>query len=416
MIRDAYRAHEDAIIRSGTFIEIELSNFALHPLNSLGRVLWRDIHRASTPERIRIYPKDVLASGGRLLGTAYAAKLVRLPEAFAPTDSENWTVAELLDRSLEEDGLAPSPIAAVVSFDVLTRIGLSELHYRSAVRWTSLPGPESSGAFTVADPVMDFLPELLEKPNVHSESNLYRLLGASEEVARREAMSRAGSPEAACVVDSEEYSYPVAWKIGSYNHATGNCTSRAQASATCSCDSACTSTVVTRVSDVLCEDSGQVSGLTLRHYARIRDYSENSLVANALSSGAKGTAVWGCFMQQCSWFSNNCSASITFNPQVFPVTATVTGGSIVFDGSISFAFECGACTTRQPDPLPRGVPNAAGRGPFHLSPEPGPGGGAGGYTGPSCLGTMTCRPQFLTGRNCGSLPSPCLVEVCDVAC
>lgn len=415
VIRDAYRAHEEAISRSGKYVEIELSDFRTILPAEFGRVRYTELVDLPGSYKIQIQPSEVWGSDRELVGRSYRTLLrhVKLPSD--PTHGLPLTIADLVAIGREHSGGAEPEPLALTSFQVTTKIEFETLSYRAAASWLRLPAGDDPGEYFVNDPVMNFLPEILtETDPIYPETELYRRAGEKEERLRAEIERQSQAPETACVADSEHYEYPVSWAYDDRNHATGNHASRAQASATCQCNSACTSQIMTDITETLCEDVGQPSGFMVSHNPRIRRHTENHLVVNGHLSGAKGSAGWGCFIQECLAWSA-CVASVNLAPGASPVSFAFSGSGLIADLSMSFGFECGTCSEAQPAPVPRLGRNAGSRGPFHLDPFPPPSGG-GGYTGPSCRGTMTCSPSFLYGAACGQMPSPCFVEICDVLC
>ena len=204
VIRDAYRAHEDAISRSGKYVEIELSDFRTVLPSEFTRVRYTDLVDLPGSYKIQIQPSEVWGSDRELVGRSYRTLLrhVKLPSD--PTHGLPLTIAELVAIGREHSGGAEPEPLALTSFPVTTKIEFETLHYRAAASWLRLPAGDDPGEYFVNDPVMNFLPEILTQTDpIYTEKELYRRLGAREERYRAEIQAQSQLPEAACVVDSK---------------------------------------------------------------------------------------------------------------------------------------------------------------------------------------------------------------------
>ena len=195
VIREAYRAHEDAISRSGKYVEIELSDFRTVLSAEFARMLYTDLVDLPGSYSIQIQPSEVVGSDGELVGRSYRTLLrhVKLPND--PTHGLPVTIADLVAIGREHSGGAEPEPLAVTSFRVTTKIEFETLSYRAAASWLRLPAGDDSGEYFVNDPVMNFLPEILtETGPIYPETELYRRLGEKEERLRAEIERRAQGP------------------------------------------------------------------------------------------------------------------------------------------------------------------------------------------------------------------------------
>ncbi|HSM50564.1 MAG TPA: hypothetical protein VLA75_04110, partial [Thermoanaerobaculia bacterium] len=161
---------------------------------------------------VQIQPMRMLASDGEVLGRSYQTLLRYKKEPNDPTHGLPLTVADAVAIAREyHRGTEPETIT-FTSFQVTTKIEFETLRYRAVAGWTRLPAGDDPGAYFVNDPVMSFLPEILTQTDpIYPETELYRRLGEKEERLRAEIERRASTPEAACVVETMSYEYPVVY-------------------------------------------------------------------------------------------------------------------------------------------------------------------------------------------------------------
>jgi len=198
-IRETYRAHEEAIYRSGTYIEIELSDFRTVLPAEYAQVRTSELVALPGPYRIQIRPFEVEDSDG-LVGRSFGAVLEHLKDWVEPSYVLSLTLAELLEIAREDSrGTAPEPLA-VTSFRVTTKIESETLRYRAIARWIRLPAGDDPGEFWIGDEVMDIVPAILTNTDpVFSTHELYRQLGARQERRLARFEEQAQVPEASGV-------------------------------------------------------------------------------------------------------------------------------------------------------------------------------------------------------------------------
>ncbi|OQC38787.1 MAG: hypothetical protein BWX64_01814 [Acidobacteria bacterium ADurb.Bin051] len=213
-IRETYRAHEEAIYRSGTYIEIELSDFRTILPDEYARVRLSELVD-EVPFTIHITPISVSGPEGEVIGVNYGTRLQydRL-RADPPHDLlqtlADTTFADVLEIARKDSAGTMREPLAVTSFQVTTKIEIETLRYRANANWFRLPAGDDPGEYQIVDDVMLFRPEILTGADpVFTIPELYREQGAREErlrrrVAREAGLADADPPSADAVLESQK--------------------------------------------------------------------------------------------------------------------------------------------------------------------------------------------------------------------
>jgi hypothetical protein len=147
--------------------------------------------------------------------------------------------------------------------------------------------------------------------------------------------------EESMTLDSGLYQVPA----GTSGHSSGSHSAAARFEATCVCQADCYNKCQPTVAYENCLDTGEISGFFRAHVTRTK---ADQVGGTKRDGGAKCSAGYACYIQDCSSLGCGSSLTITATPTPTGISYTSAGGTVVMEGGMSHVFECGNCTSTDP--------------------------------------------------------------------